>query len=131
MSRGSVSACKTRNYQNIFYCLHDTSCNKQGMGFTSAVHAAIAEAAIDLCRGRALPFAGGDISASSPLSLSFPSTQCGPTVVRSISMAVSTAGLGSFPRSLSSYPSRIAAGAGAFETLSMPVLLSETQEQGS
>lgn len=129
MSRGSVSACKKKNYHNIFYCLHHTSCNKQGIVLTSAVHAAIAEAAMDLCRGRALPFAGGDISASSPLSLSFLSTQCAPTVVRSKSMAVSTAWLGSFPGSSCSYPSRVATDAEAFETFPMPVVLSETQRE--
>ena len=32
---------------------------------TSAVHAAMAEAAIDLCSGSALPFAGGDMSTAS------------------------------------------------------------------
>ena len=46
--------------------------------FTSAVHAAIAEAAIDLCSGRGLPFGGGDISVVLPYSrsvIAFPESQ--------------------------------------------------------
>ncbi len=65
VSRGSVRACK--DSQNLCTVL-DLSIKGFELSFavlTSAVHAAMAEAAIDLCSGSALPFAGGDMSTAS------------------------------------------------------------------